>query len=371
MNVVPLRQIWHDIALDVSAGFDFLSGEYRALYERCGATAFQAPLWMHLLHTRLGAALGAEQRTVAVRDGIDGRLLAVFPLVLQRSAGVAIAQFADFGLCDYNGPVADRDMLERLAGDDAFRLSLREALDGADLVLFRKIRSDAFDLARLFETSRVSVGENASYQCDVGTDFDHWRSKILRKKFTKELGRLQRQTERDFGSYEHRLASSAREIGEALEFLRATQGERQRDSILHKSPYYDFYRDFAIAGAEDGSALTYVSYLAGKPVAALFGPAGNGYFHAVLIGVDTQEHARLSPGTQLIYRIIEQRMAQGHTCFDMGLGDPGYKTHFRPEVTPMRNVSMSLSARGAAVSLIYHYSKPLKNVLREFAPNVR
>ncbi len=371
MNVASLGQVWHDVDLAVVSDFDFLSDEYRGFYDLHGTTAFQAPLWMQMLHDRLGVALDAQRKTVVVRDGGNGRLRAVFPMVTQRSMGVTIAQFADFGVCDYNGAVADRSTLEELASDRAFRASLRKAFSGADLILFRKIRSDQFDMARLFESSRTSVGENPSFLCDLGSDFDHWRSKILRNKFTKELRRLQRQTERDHGSYEHRLASGAAEIAEAFEFLRETQIDRQRDSVLDKPPYFEFYRDFAIAGAASGDALTYVSYLAGKPVAVLFGPAGKRYFHAVLIGVDTVNHARLSPGTQIIYRVVEQRMEDGHTCFDMGLGDPGYKTHFRPDEIPMRNVSSSLTARGMAVSFVYHYSKPLKNVLREFAPTVR
>lgn len=373
MNVAALDLAWRDVDLAVVSDFNFLSEEYREFYDLHGTTAFQAPLWMQMLHDRLAVALDAQRKTVVVRDGGNGngRLKAVFPMVTQRSKGVTIAQFADFGVCDYNGAVADLNTLEALASDRMFRAALRKAFAGTDLILFRKIRSDEFDLARLFETSRTSAGENPSFQCDLGSDFNHWRSKILRNKFTKELGRLQRQTERDHGSYEHRLAMSGMEIAEAFEFLRETQINRQHNSVLDKPHYFEFYRDFAIAGAASGNALTYVSYLAGKPVAVLFGPAAKRHFHALLIGVDTVNHARMSPGTQIIYRVVEQRMRGGHTCFDMGLGDPGYKTHFRPREIPMRNISSSLTARGMAVSFVYHCSKPLKNVLREFTPTVR
>ncbi len=358
------------MVIGVETGFDFLSEEYRAFHARHGVTAFQAPLWTHMLHTRLAPVLAAEQKTVTVRDQIGG-LLAVFPLVKQRSSGVAIVQFADFGACDYNAAVAAPGVLDDLAGDPVARGDLRLAFGRADVVMFRKIRSDQFDLGQLLKSPRSSEGENPAYECDVGDDFEHWRSKVLRNKFTKELGRLQRQTERDHGSYEHRLVTEEPEIREAFDFLRVSQSERQNGSVLEKSHYFEFYRDFAVAGAAGGDALTYVSYIAGKPVAALFGPAGKDFFHSVLIGVDTQAFARISPGTQLLFRVVQQRMAQGHRRFDMGLGDPGYKTHFRPVETPMRNVSMALSTRGTAVSFVYHRAKPLKNILRELAPNVR
>lgn len=371
MGVDILSRMQHQFVLEALPDFDFLSAEYRAFFDLHGTTAFQAPLWQQRLHGRLGPALGAKSKTVVVRHASDGRLMAVLPMATQRAFGVTIAQFADFGTCDYNSAVADRETLRALAADPHFRAALRRAFEGSDLILFRKIRSDDFDMALLFGTSRTSVGEHPAYLCDVGTDFGHWRSKVLRNKFTKELGRLQRQTEREHGSFEHRLAVGEDEIDAAFEFLRQTQAERQRDSVLNKPEYYSFYRDFAIDGAASGAALTYVSYLAGKPVAVLFGPADRDRFHAVLIGVDTVNHARISPGTQLIYRVVEQRMRQGHSSFDMGLGDPGYKSHFRPTEIPMQNVSSNLTTRGMAVSFVYHYSKPLKNVLREFAPAVR
>ena len=41
-----------------------------------------------------------------------------------------------------------------------------------------------------------------------------------------------------------------------------------------------------------GEAITYVSYAGGKPVAVLFGPTGDGAFHAVLIGFDMDNFGR-------------------------------------------------------------------------------
>lgn len=371
MLTAPVRGDDLLMEIAVEPGFDFLSDEYRRIYDQHGATAFQAPLWLHMLHKRLAPFLDVLQSTITVRDAAHGNLLAVFPLVRQRSSGVTLLQFADFGVCDYNAAVAAPGVLEDIATDPVARRALRQAFGKVDVVMFRKVRSDHFDLGRLLKSPRASTGENPAYECEVGEDFEYWRSKVLRNKFTKGLGRLQRQTERDYGSYEHRLAATETEIREAFDFLRLAQGERQQGGVLEKPHYFDFYRDFALAGAAGGEALTYVSYVAGTPVAVLFGPGGKGFFHSVLIGVDTTTFARISPGTQLLYRVIQLRMAQGHQHFDMGLGDPGYKTHFRPVETPMRNISMAMSPAGMAVSFIYHRSKPLKNMLRELAPNVR
>ena len=85
---------------------DFLSAEYRELYATSAATVFQAPLWMHRLHTQLAPRLGARPHTIAVRDRESGALQAVIALVAQKSMGVTLLQPADFGTCDSNAIVA-------------------------------------------------------------------------------------------------------------------------------------------------------------------------------------------------------------------------------------------------------------------------
>jgi len=182
--------------IEVEDGFDFMSEEYRGFYNGERGTAFQAPLWMDTIHRRLVPALGATQRTVTVRNRKDGSLVAVLPMVMQRSAGISIMQPADFGICDYNSVVADPLRLAQLASDAEAKDALRQTMKGADLLMFRKVRSDGFNVSLLFDGMKASAGENAANAIEVGEDFEHWRNRVLRKKFTKELGRLQRQTER-------------------------------------------------------------------------------------------------------------------------------------------------------------------------------
>ena len=122
---------------------------------------------------------------------------------------------------------------------------------------------------------------------------------------------------------------------------------------------------------ESGEAITYVSYAGGEPVAVLFGPTGDDAFHAVLIGSDTEGFGRQSPGIQIIYQVIKQRFAEGFRSFDMGLGNTGYKSHFRVEETRLRNHTKTFSVAGYVMALVYHRAKPVKNFLRNYVPNVR
>jgi CelD/BcsL family acetyltransferase involved in cellulose biosynthesis len=360
-----------DVDVRLEPRFDFLSEEYRSFYRAGRATAFQAPLWLHMIHERLAPALSASQRTLTLRTRGSGELVAVFPFVIQRARGLRILQPADFGVCDYNAVVGDPETLEMIAADAGLVRTIRDELADCDLLMFRKMRSDGFDVARLFPGAHGSMGENAAYSMEVDEKFDDWRRTTMRRKFTKELERLQRQLDREGGPYEHRAVTGEADIRAAFDFLRAARKGRFADDLFGQAPYFEFYRDYAIEAARQGEAITYVSYAAGKPVAVLFGLAGDGHFHAVLIGADTETLGKYSLGIQILYQVIRIRHEQGFRQFDMGLGNTGYKSHFRVAETPVHNVTSARSLRGAAVAMIYHHAKPLKNRLRTLARNVR
>ncbi|MBL8580080.1 MAG: GNAT family N-acetyltransferase [Mesorhizobium sp.] len=360
-----------DVDVRIEPAFDFLSDEYRAFYRPDRATAFQGPLWMDMVHRRLAPNLGAQQRTLTVRNRGDASLVVVIPFVLQRSRGIRILSPADFGVCDYNSIVGDRSVLAAIAANPFLVRRIEAELKGCDIVMFRKVRDDDFDVGLLLRKSASSPSDNAAYQAEIGDDFEEWQRRTIKRKFSKELGRLQRQTDREFGGYEHRLAASADEVRDAFDMLRTWRSSRFEGDLLNNPVYFDFYRDYAIAGLDSGEAATYVSYAGGQPVALLFGPTGDGEFHAVLIGADVERLGKQSPGIQLIYQVIKQRFFQGHTSFDMGLGNTGYKTHFRVEETQLRNHTKTFSVAGYAVAQIYHRAKPVKNFLRTYAPNVR
>ena len=371
MRAVDLTTLRLDADLDVEPEFDFLSDEYRAFYRPERATAFQAPIWMDMIHRRLAPALRAKQHTITLRERGTGALKGVLPFVLQRSKGISMLLFADFGVCDYNAPVADRHTLSMMAADADLLARLDDLTKPCDLILLRKVRDDSFDIGQLVKHSTRSVTENAAYHCEIGDDLEAWRVGVLNKKFSKELDRLQRQAEREFGSYEHRAAANENEIRTAFEFLQRARKGRFEEDLLDKPHYFEFYRDYAIAARESGEAITYVSYMAGQPVAALFGVAGDGEFHALLLSSDMEKFRKSKPGIQIFYQIMQKRFIEGFRSFDMGLGNSGYKSDFSVETTYLRNYTRTRTVKGSALALIYNRAKPVKNFLRKYVSNVR
>jgi CelD/BcsL family acetyltransferase involved in cellulose biosynthesis len=371
MLAVDQQSLQLDVTVDVEPEFDFGTAEYRAFHNLRRATVFQAPLWLDMIHRRLVPNLSARPYTLTVRNRHDRVLLAVIPLVVQKSAGLAIVQPADFGVCDYNSVVADPLVLETLCRDASVLQRIDDLLDVGSVLMFRKVRDDGFDASRLFKKTTATPCENAAYHSEIGDDFEAWQRRTVSRKFSKELGRLGRQIEREFGRYEHRQAETEAEIREALSFLRDTRKGRFDGDLLDSEIYFSFYCDYAVAAAKSGEAVTYVSYLNGKPVAVLFGLTGEDEFHAVLIGSDIDNYGRFSVGIQIIYRVIKLRFDQGFQRFDMGLGNTGYKSQFRVDETMLHNFTSSRSLAGSALSFIYHRTKPLKNALKKYAPQLR
>ena len=371
MLAISPDQVEFDCVIGVEEDFDFLGAEYRAFFNLQRGTVFQSPLWMSMIHRRLVGELAAKQWTITFRRPKDGGLLAVIPTVIQRAGLIKVLQPADFGVCDYNAVVGDRIVLDTLAANPGVRKQFATLFKAADVFLFRKIRPDGFDPARLVSAPRITPCENSAFWFDVGDDFEAWQRRTIRRKFSKELGRLARQLERECGPYEHRAAASEQEVREAFDFLKDVRGTRYESDLLRRDIYWEFYRDFALAGLTSGDCRTYVSYLDGKPVAVLFGLTCDDQFHAVLIGFDAERFAKYSIGTQIIYRVVKLRFESGFARFDMGLGNTGYKSHFRVEETALRNLTCAQSVAGSAFALVYHHAKPLKNVLRRLVPQLR
>ena len=371
MRVESRVKIGDAAVVGVEPGFDFLSSEYRDLFARSDVTAFQAPLWQAAIHRDLAPALGARQHTVTVRDPVDRSLLAVLPLVIQKLGPITVIQPADFGVCDANAAVGEASVLEALANNPLVRQRLGAALKGAGALLYRKVRRDGFDVRRLFDGATSSANENAAYHSETGDDFEFWQRKTLNRKFSKELGRLNRQVERDFGPYEHRIATSEADIRAAFDFLQRARKDRFKSDLIDNPVFFDFYRNYAIAGAATGEAITYVSCLNGEPVSVLFGVGYEEQCHAVLIGADTERLAKYSVGMQLLYRVIKLRFDAGLHRLDFGVGNSGYKSLFRVEEVPLDNFSVSRSPAGALLTAVYHHAKPLKDTLRKFAQRLR
>src|ERR1051325_20278 len=158
--------------------FDFATPDYRALHANSDATVFQSPAWLDALHRDMAPVFDATQATVTVRDQ-DGRLMMVLPFVRRRQHGVMVAEFADFGLCDYNAAVCDLDDAVLLDADATLPRRVAAVLPRHDVMSLTKMTREDPLLRRLFpDASRAPMGFSA-YPARLTADWTTWRETTL------------------------------------------------------------------------------------------------------------------------------------------------------------------------------------------------
>ena len=358
------------VEIKIENDFDFRSGEYRLLYAASNATGFQSPLWLDRLYGVLVPELMAEPLIVTARQGAE--LIAVIPLVVQKVTGITMLQAADLGVSDYNALVCTDETLASLAASETVRETLASLISFADVLFLRKITGDIDAIDRLLGGAARSASENSAYVIDLKPgEFDEWRRENLKKGFRKNIDRRRRRLTEDHDKVSWKTFLEPADIEAAIGFIRKERTAKFKDDILANEAYFAFYKACALAGAKDGETVTSGVVVDGRIVSADFGVIGKDRLHSILCAADVENFGQYAPGIQSLHDLIWERSERGDKQFDAGLGNSRYKSDFSAREIELENLSLSLSAKGQAVSAIYHRAKPLKNLLRNVVKTVR
>ena len=373
MNFAPRTLLRaDDTLLDVAVeAFDFLSDEYRALHAQSCATAFQAPRWLAALHRDVGTAFGAKPVTVTVRDPSDGRLMLVLPFALLRRQGVTTLEFADFGLCDYLGPVYDPADLPLLLVDATLAKRVAAALPRHDVLALTKLAGEQTLLASLFPDMRRARMRISAYPAKLASDWPAWRAERLNSSVRRELDMKRRRLMRS-GATAFSTLREEQAIIAAFDALRRYRSARFKaigaPDVLDNEAIFRFYRRMAIEGAQDGAARTECLSLADEPIAVQFGLARQGVYSMLMIGLDIARHARLSPGLLAIEDSIRSAIETGDRVYDFTIGDHPYKVQFGAETVPLEEWHRARTLRGhaaaIAIALVREGKRRLKPLLK-------
>lgn len=351
--------------------FDFAGSEYRALQQRSRATAFQGARWLSTLQHDVAPAAGAEPIIVTVRDAADRRLLLVLPLARRRALGLTFLTFADFGLCDYTGPVYDPADAPALLADTGLAQRITAALPRHDVLQLTKLVEGDVVLEWLFPNMHRARMRVSAYPVKIQSDWEEWRDTTLESGFRRDLEMKRRRIVRR-GAPEFVLLDDADEIArtfDALRQFRATRfKERGASDVIDNEAVFAFYRRIATEGASDGTARTFCLYLSGEPAAVMFGIVDRGTFSLILVGFDLARYRRLSIGLLAIEDTLRASFAAGDCVYDFTIGDYSYKTQFGGEAKPLYEWHQARTARGhaavCAIALVREAKRWLKPLVR-------
>jgi CelD/BcsL family acetyltransferase involved in cellulose biosynthesis len=328
--------------------FRFLAPEYAQLFARSEATAFQHPLWLDRLYTRLAPEVGAEPVVITIRDG--PRLAAVIPLLRRRYGLLRVIEFADLQVTDYVAPVCERADFNAIRHDPAVRSAIRKALQPFDLIRIQKLRDDSLPLAHLLAPASQSLMSMSAYSAELEAPFVSWRDTHLNSTLRKELDKKRRRLERK-GEVRFAQLTDPADIERAFERMRdyrraRFEGRGDGNDLLQDPPAFAFYLDLANAGIGAGLTRTYAISLGGTPVAIGFGLVHRGAFLLVLTGSDFVAYKNLSLGLLGMEDMIADCIERGDVLFDLTIGDEDYKRQLGTKVTTLTALVASGSCLG-------------------------
>ena len=333
------------LSVRLMPSFDFLSGEYEALYARCDATPFQGPRWLDLFYRDLVPASDGEPVIVTLRDG--ERLVGVVPLVRRRKGPLRFLDFADLGVTDYAAPVLD-------PGTDPARFAklVASSLPSHDALRVQPVRAEhVAAVEALFGAPCVPMGV-AAHATDFPDGYDAWRTHRMDRSLGKQVARKARKAARDHGAALRVLPKD--QIAAAVQRIAAQRAGRFEGDPIQRDAVAAFYASAAEACAARGEADVFALVTAdGEEMGLVFGlrdprEGRGGAFLYLLIGCDYERWGTLSPGYVMYDAIIRDQATRGATRFDFTIGDEPFKAKFGTEATPMHALfkARTLAGRG-------------------------
>jgi len=335
------------------------------------STPFQHPQWYDAWYAAFAGAESVEPLIAVVTDASTGEPAVLLPLIRRRQNNIAIVEFADLDLTDYNAPIlgsaAPRDAKAARALWRSLLSALRRMPETADLIRLRKVPVDLDGnrnpLALLDTAGPCSLNGNLVI---TGEDYDAWRY-TLEKTVRKELERSWRVFTRD------PAASFAiiTDRDEALQILSTTevqQGTRMQslglNYVLNDETCAAFYRNLVRDGVGSGYALVSALMVGDEVVATLLGIRTGSRYVMIRISNAGEKWSNCSPGRLIIERTMAALHGDGVRAFDFSVGNYAYKRRFGVTRLPLIDISAALSWRGWPLALRDHMVRAVRNYPR-------
>lgn len=336
-----------DIAIEQA--FDFLSPEYVELFDNSAATAFQHPIWLHSLYTRLASHAEATPLVVVVRRRSTGNLAMVLPLLRLRRGPIRTVEFADLRVSDYLAPVCSRNVFSELIEDESACAEIACLVRPFDLLRMTKLPDGRLPIENLLAAPRRVAMETNAYATVLVAPFEQWRASAIDRSYQKELAKKYRQLQKK-GSLSFSCCDDGASVLGTLDVMRKFRGPRfqsQGDGdLLQRPEYYGFYSDVARRGLGSFVRL-YAMKMDGDVIAAVLGLCHRNSFLVIMSAFDIAGYKSQSLGALMFEQVARDCIERGDQMLDFTIGDEPYKKLFGAQPSPMWTVTQAGSTAGA------------------------
>jgi CelD/BcsL family acetyltransferase involved in cellulose biosynthesis len=331
-------------------GLMALEADWTALHAEVGQTAhvFQSFNWCWHWCRHYLSDTAAGPRLAIVTGRVAGRLALVFPLVVQRSAGLLELTWLGAPVSQYGDLIAAPDAADLDTLLAAWDLAVAQT--GADVANLRRVRADAM-VAPLLERigAVVTATEDAPY-LDLARDtsFAGWeerRQPKARKNRRRQERRLAEMGETAFigeaGNVEAGVLA-----GHAVRLKRETLGNKGAISTaLSDQRFEAFFTDVAHGLGRPAGVTVLAITCAGLPAAIkiVLESKGAAFLH---VAVFEPRFERCAPGALLLEHLIDRTLRSRRHTLDLLPPRHEYKMDFGDGVVRVRDYAKALSTTG-------------------------
>jgi CelD/BcsL family acetyltransferase involved in cellulose biosynthesis len=332
------------IFLQVHTDLAAIEGEWRALEAKADLTAFQCFDWAAKWQKHIGARNDTQPAIILGRDA-EGEPLFVLPLAIERRWLARRLTWLGSELCDYNGPLLSKLLLQH------FRAANFVALWHEILLMLHKgskLRFDLVDLPKMtaevggqpnpFMALNPTLDPSGAHLANLGASWDAFYA-AKRSASTRKRERRQFKNLGNYGDVRFVEPTGRREVEETLEALFAQKGASLArmgvENFLARPGYKEFFRD--IATDPEAKSFTHVSRLdVGTTMAGTsFGLEFRGRYYLLLSSYQDGELSRFGPGRAHLQELLRRAIGKGMTQFDFTVGDEPYKRDWSDVTLPL------------------------------------
>ena len=290
--------------------------------------------------------------------------LMLLPLVVRRSNGLQIIEWADLGVSDFNGPVVARSFHPTAREMQRIWNRILDALPAGDLLHISKmpkfVTGQKNPLLSLPGVHRSSL---SAYGTALDGDWNAWAKATIEPKLLKDIAARTRKLEKR-GKVEFYVTSEAEQSTPSFDVMCAQRAQRhaamQRQNILAQPGYRAFYQALFASAQGSGPALIARLTIDGDIIATGYGLADGKAFHMIFPTFKADGWRNYSPGLQLFVRTMQWAAENGYTYFDFTIGGESFKLGLGATERPLYEKAVALSPRG----LPFVMANRLKRVVR-------
>jgi CelD/BcsL family acetyltransferase involved in cellulose biosynthesis len=316
-------------------------------------TAHQHYAWVEGIAARL-MPKSADLLVIEVSDAATGAPAMLLPLMRRRARGHHVIEWLSCRVCDYSVPLlADARAWTRQSAD-AVWAAVRAVLPPADRIHIAGIPQQIHGVANplaLLSVVRDSIQITSGLV--LHGEPETLIKRICKPSFAKTFHKQCRAFERrvGLGLVEADTPALTEELFDTLLELRLRRfRELGRFDLLTQAPVVDFYRHAALQGLSDGSVRLFGLRAGEAWLASIYVLTRKGTLHTLLLGIDQNAVANVSPGLTTMGKLMMWARGHGFDYFDLSVGSQGYKEHIGAASSVLAEICEPITLRGRAAN---------------------